>query len=80
MDKKVGFIGSGSMASAMVQGWVLKGAVAAENILTSVNSSDVDATRARLGVDVCKDNRRVATFGDIVVIAVKVWWCVRAST
>ena len=56
----------------MIKGFLANGICTAEQMLSSVCTSDPDAARERLGINVCKDNRAVAAFADVVVLAVKV--------
>lgn len=69
---KIGFIGLGNMASAMIEGMLAKGAAAAEDI---VGSSKTEATAARMrektGISAGTDNRAVAKEADILFLAVK---------
>ena len=71
-ERKIGFLGTGSMAAAMIQGFLAKGVVSRSNVMSSVCTSDAAEVSARVGVEVCKDNARVASFADIIIIAVKV--------
>lgn len=69
--QKVGFIGGGNMAEAIVKGLV-QGAVAADNILVS---EPFEQRRVYMekeyAVGVTEDNSRVASECDLIVLAVK---------
>jgi pyrroline-5-carboxylate reductase len=72
VGKKIGFLGAGNMATALIGGLTRSRLVEPGSIL----ASDVDpgrreqATR-RFGVRTTADNREVVKFADIVVLAVK---------
>lgn len=69
---KIGFIGCGNMASAMIGGIIKNQVAAAEDILASART---EASRARakreLGIEVTASNREVAAFADVLILAVK---------
>lgn len=69
---KIGFIGCGNMASAMIGGIISNRTAAPEDILASAKT---EGTRTRvkesLGVCVTASNREVAAFADVLVLAVK---------
>lgn len=69
---KIGFIGCGNMACAMIGG-ILKNQVASrEEIMASAKT---EATRRKaeeaFGIVMTEDNRQVAEFADILILAVK---------
>lgn len=69
---KLGFIGLGNMASAMIGGMLKKGLVGSQDII----GSDVsEAGRAKAAeqfcIEVCADNKKVAAEADILFFAVK---------
>jgi pyrroline-5-carboxylate reductase len=71
-DQKIGFVGAGNMAGALIKGLLHSGTVGAAQI----QASDVrDERRAELvrehGIAVTKDNATVAAWSDVVVLAVK---------
>ena len=69
---RLGFIGCGNMAKAIIQGILAKGLVAPEDILASnTTQAHVDATAAALGIQATTDNTRVAGESDIVFLSVK---------
>jgi pyrroline-5-carboxylate reductase len=70
--RKIGFVGGGNMASALVRGLLQSGTVTADRI----RASDVDDGRlgelhTKYGVDTTTDNEALARWADVVVIAVK---------
>lgn len=70
--RKIGFIGGGNMASALIRGLLSSHAVEAR----AVRASDVhDARREELaskfGIETTDDNAAVADWADVIVIAVK---------
>ena len=68
---KVGMIGCGNMAGAMIRGWLGKGAVSREELMASAKS---EATRSKIReVYQIKEgsNRETAAFADILFLAVK---------
>jgi pyrroline-5-carboxylate reductase len=69
---RVGFIGGGKMAEAMIRGIVSSGSVSAGDVLVS----DISAERCALlketyGVESCADNRKLVEASDVVFLAVK---------
>ena len=71
-DKKIGFIGAGTMAKAIIKGILNSGAVPSENIMASEISEDL-AKKASdvLGITVITDNKEVAKNSDIIFLCVK---------
>lgn len=69
---KIGFIGCGNMASAMIGGILKKGIFTKEEIIVS-NLTEEGSRRSRekLGVVTTMENRQVAERAKIVVLAVK---------
>lgn len=69
---KIGFIGCGNMASAMIGGILKKGIFTKEEIIVS-NLTEEGSRRSRekLGVVTTMDNRQVAERAKIVALAVK---------
>lgn len=68
---KIGFIGCGNMATAMIGGILGKELVPAENIIASSKSEKTKVRiRTELGIQ-ASDNCSVAAFADVLVLAVK---------
>jgi pyrroline-5-carboxylate reductase len=72
LNQKVGFLGAGRMATALVRGLLDAGLCAKEHLL----ASDVDTARREhfekeTGVKTCARNEEVATFCDMAILAVK---------
>ncbi len=69
---RIGFIGLGNMASAIIGGLLAKGVVAPADV---IGSAKTEATRtakaAELGIAVTPSNREVAEAADVLVLAVK---------
>ncbi len=72
MNKTIGFIGCGNMAQAMIGGIIKSNLVSSEKLIVS-NPSDKNLNRAkeRYNVLTSNDNKEVAKFSDIVILAVK---------
>ena len=71
-DMKVGFIGGGNMASAMIGGMIQKGVVSADDILVSVRTEkSVERLTNQFGVQATMDNEAVVAGSDFVFLAVK---------
>ncbi|MDP4083628.1 MAG: pyrroline-5-carboxylate reductase [Bacillota bacterium] len=70
--KKIGFIGSGKMAQAMLEGMLSSNDITKENIMAS---SATEKTRVKIeqkfGILTTIDNQTVAKFADILILAVK---------
>lgn len=69
---KIGFIGCGNMASAIIKGIITNSGVDSGNILVyDICSSAVDKVENAFGVSVCENESDVAENSDIVFLAVK---------
>ena len=71
-DSKIGFVGAGNMATALIRG--LLGAKASTP--ANIQASDVDAARTtalarELGIGVASNNTALAEWADILILAVK---------
>lgn len=72
MNKKIGFIGCGNMAQAMIRGIVKAKTVPAKNIMVSNPSSKkLENVKADYNVLTTNDNKKVALNSDIVILSVK---------
>ena len=69
---KLGFIGLGNMASAMIGGMLKKGLVSSENIIGS-DVSEMGRAKAaeQFGIETGEDNKKVAAEADILFFAIK---------
>lgn len=72
MDKTIGFIGGGNMASAMIGG-ILKSSLAAKEqiIATAKTTKTTDSLSERFGISASTDNTAAAKQSDILFLAVK---------
>lgn len=71
MDKKIGFIGCGNMATAIIGG-ILKSGLAPDQVMAaSPVPAELDKTRERFGIVTTTDNLLVAKSCEILVLAVK---------
>lgn len=69
---KIGFIGCGKMASAMIKGVLSSGILGVNDIVASeISQGLANAKRAELGINVLVDNREVVKNSDVIFIAVK---------
>ena len=69
---KIGFIGCGKMAGAIIKGIVKTGFISTENVLASKSNPDnLEEVSKKLGIKITLDNKEVAKFGDIIFIGVK---------
>lgn len=69
---KIGFIGLGNMATAMISGMLEKGIVESENIIGSAKTSETrEKIKERFNITTVSDNREVAARADVLFLAVK---------
>ena len=69
---KLGFIGCGNMAKAMLGGILKNGVCRKEEILASARTqASREKTADDYGIRVTGDNREVAQYADVIVLAVK---------
>lgn len=72
MDKKIGFIGCGNMAQAMIGGIIKSNVVSKENIIASNRGDEkLNIAKEKYGILTTLDNKEAAKFSDILVLAVK---------
>ncbi len=72
MNKKIGFIGCGKMASAIIKG--IKTSCCKEKVAikgSEVNCEIAELAQSRLGIEVLTDNRLLTMDSDVVFIATK---------
>lgn len=71
-DKKIGFIGAGTMAKAIIKGFLNSEAISVENIIASEISEEIALKASEdSGVKVITDNGEVAKNSDIIFLCVK---------
>lgn len=69
---KIGFIGCGNMASAMIGGIIKNQVVAPADILASAKTEvSREKKKEELGIAMTADNREVAAFAEVLILAVK---------
>lgn len=70
MNKKVGFIGCGKMASAIIGGILASGFADNKNIIAAeVSEEKALAKKEELGIDVITDNKELVKMSDVVFIS-----------
>jgi len=68
----IGFIGSGKMAGAIIQGVLKSGFTTAEKIqATQANSEGLEEKSAKLGINIILENKTLTKNSDIIFLAVK---------
>jgi len=70
MNKKIGFIGCGKMAGAIIKGILASGAQY-ELKGSEINPDAADSAQKRLGIPVLTDNKMLAIDSDVIFVAVK---------
>jgi pyrroline-5-carboxylate reductase len=71
-EKRIGFIGSGNMGTALVRGLISSGTSSADRVICSdIKETKTQALHERFGVETTSDNCRVARESDIVIYAIK---------
>ncbi len=69
---KIGFIGCGNMAGAMIQGILDSGKCKNDEVIASNRSEEkLNDKKEKLGIHVTTDNREAAKFADIIFLSVK---------
>ena len=72
---RLGFIGAGNMAQAIIGGVLASGLLKKEDIIASAaTEATIERVRERFGIRVTLDNRETAQ-ADIIVLAVKPIYC-----
>lgn len=72
MNKRIGFIGCGNMAQAIMSGIISSKLISAENVIASNRSKEkLDVFAEKFNIKKGESNTDVAKFGDIVFLAVK---------
>ncbi|AUX45673.1 pyrroline-5-carboxylate reductase [Sorangium cellulosum] len=71
-ERKIGFLGGGNMAEALIRGLLQGGAVGAEQIRASdVKGDRLAFLHERYGIEATDDNDALCRWADVLVIAVK---------
>ncbi len=71
-DLKIGFIGAGAMAEALLSGFIGSGLVQPQNVLVSaLHESRPAYLNSKLGIRQASDNQQVVRQSDIIFLAVK---------
>ncbi|WHZ04370.1 pyrroline-5-carboxylate reductase [Neobacillus sp. YX16] len=72
MNKKIGFIGAGKMAQAMIEGILKTNQVAKEDIIASaISDTTINKIQTTYRIAVTNNNKEVAMFSDILFLAIK---------
>ena len=72
MNKKIGLIGSGNMAKAMIGGIVKSKLVDPSNVIASdLNELALENVKNEYGINITTNSKEVVKFSDIVIVAVK---------
>ncbi len=70
--KKIGFIGSGKMASAIIKGLIKTGFTTSENLLaTKSNPDGLEEKSKELGIKIILDNKELVKNSDVIFVSVK---------
>ena len=71
-NKKIGFLGGGNMADAIIKGLISASFIEVKNICVSdIDLSRLEQLREAYKVKITQDNREVVSASDIVIFAVK---------
>lgn len=72
MNLKIGFIGSGNMAQAIIGGMIDSNLIIKDNIYaTAVSDKTINLVKEKYGVNTSKNNKDVAKKSDIIFLSVK---------
>lgn len=72
MDKKIGFIGSGNMGTAMIKGIIQSGLVSTQNMIASdFSEENCKKLREQYSIETTSHNQDVAKVADILILSVK---------
>jgi pyrroline-5-carboxylate reductase len=72
LNKKIGFIGAGKMAQAMLEGILKSKMIPKENIIASANTEGtLEKIESNYQIRTTQNNQDVARFADILILAVK---------
>jgi pyrroline-5-carboxylate reductase len=70
-QKQIAFVGGGNMAEALIRGLIEASFPASQLQVSAPRQERLDELRDRYGVETSTDNKAVAAWADIVVVAVK---------
>lgn len=71
-SKKIGFIGSGNMGEALINGLIVSGSSAPDNIICSdIRQEQLERLEATYGIQTTMDNTAVVQQSDIIIYAIK---------
>ncbi|HNW25704.1 MAG TPA: pyrroline-5-carboxylate reductase [Candidatus Gastranaerophilaceae bacterium] len=71
-ELKVGFIGCGKMANAMIKGVLSSGFLGSDNIIASeISQGLASVKKSELGINILLDNCEVARICDVIFLAIK---------
>ena len=72
MNRKIGFIGCGNMAKAMIGGIIESKLVSPQDVIASDGyMPSLEGTSEKYGIKITQDNKEVASSSDVVFLAVK---------
>ena len=72
MNKKIGFIGAGKMAQAMIEGILKSKMIPKDNMIASAKTEGtIKKIKSNYQILTTHDNQKVARFADILILAVK---------
>jgi pyrroline-5-carboxylate reductase len=71
MSKKIAIIGGGNLGSAIAEGLINSDFLSPANLMISKRNVHTLQPLAKRGVNVSGDNNEAASFGDVIIIAVK---------
>jgi pyrroline-5-carboxylate reductase len=71
MKFKIGFIGAGAMAEALIRGLIKAGAVPENVIVSDIQRERLTTIRKLYGIRIAENNQEVFENADVVVVAVK---------
>jgi pyrroline-5-carboxylate reductase len=71
-NRKIGFIGCGKMAQAMIAGMLHSDFISRENLLVSSKTEQTsELVKEKFQIETTLDNKKVAAYADLLIIAVK---------
>lgn len=72
MDRKIGFIGAGNMAQAMIGGIISSGLLSSDRIMASSKTQEtLDRIKAEYNINTSLDNKEISSNSDYLVLAIK---------